>query len=190
MVINEMPQLTDPRWEKACQLRANGGDIYASYQGSGFNGKPCHATRFFKTDVIRARVSEIQNDRFQNERKVTEIAVKKAALDESWIIERTKYVIELALRGNPLRDAQGQATGQFDGKVNLRAATDALRLASDFKGMRIQRHEIGAPGDFARMTDDELDDSLVQTAQALGLPEEAVGKLLTYRNGKLDEAAE
>jgi hypothetical protein len=176
-----MPALKDPRWEKACQLRANGDDFIAAYAGSGFGRKTANATRFFKRDDIRARVREIQEEGFQKERKVVEIATKKAGLEESWIIERAKYVVELALRGNPIRDANGQPTGQFDGKTNLRAATDALRLCSDFKGMRIQRHEIGQPGDFARMTDDELDDSLLQTAQALGLPEDAIAGLLTHR---------
>ena len=183
-----MPALKDPRWEKACQLRANGADFRASYEGAGFDGRTPNATRFFQRDVIRARVMEIQDEGFQKERKVIEISTKKAALDEAWIIERAKYVVELALRGNPIRDANGHPTGQFDGRTNLRAATDALRLCSDFKGMRIQRHEIGGPGDFARMTDDELNGALVQQAQALGLPEEAIAGLLTHQ--QKDEAAE
>jgi hypothetical protein len=183
-----MPALTDPRWEKACQLRADGGDVKASYEQAGFaSGAPANATRFFKRDDIRARVMEIQDNHFQKERKVVEIATKKAGLEESWIIERAKYVVELALRGNPIRGPDGHPTGQFDGKTNLRAATDALRLCADFKGMRIQRHEIGAPGDFQRMSDDELNDSLVLQAQALGLPEDAIAGLLTHRK---DEAAE
>jgi hypothetical protein len=182
-----MPALRDPRWEKACQLRANGADFRVAYEGAGFGGKAPNATRFFKRDDVRARVMEIQDEGFQKERKVAEIATKKAGLDESWIIERAKYVVELALRGNPIRGPDGHPTGQFDGKTNLRAATDALRLCADFKGMRIQRHEIGGPGDFARMTDDELDGALFQTAQALGLPEDAIAGLLTHRK---DEAAE
>jgi len=185
-----MPALTNPRWEKACQLRTSGQEIGRAYQDAGFARNPVAATKFFQRPEIKARIIEMQEQRYGDTTRARDIAVKKVALEETWIIERAKYVIELALRGNPIRDSQGQPTGQFDGKTNLRAATDALRLCADFKGMRIQRHEIGAPGDFARMTDDELDDSLVQTAQALGLPEEAVGKLLTYRNGKLDEAAE
>lgn len=178
-----MPQLLDPRWEKACQLRAQGGEVKASYEGAGFTGKGSgpSATRFFKRDDVRARIAEIQDDHFQGQRKATEIAVKKAGLEESWIIERVKYAVELALRGEPVLDAEGRPTGQFSGKRNLRAAIDGLRLASDFKAMRIQRHEVGQPGDFARMSDDELDASLADQARALGLPETAVTRLLELR---------
>lgn len=176
-----MPQLTDPRWEKACQLRAVGGEIRTSYEGAGFTGKPSVATRFFKRDDIRARVAEIQDDHFQGQRRVADVAVKKAGLEESWIIERAKYVVELAIRGNPILGEDGRPTGKFDGKSNLRAATDALRLCSDFKGMRIQRVELGGPGDFARLSDDELTDELAKQAKALGLPDEAIAGLLTFR---------
>ncbi len=184
-----MPALTDPRRERACQLRANGGGILESYNAAGFDGQAPTATIFFRKPAILARVAEIQADRWAAERQVADRAVEKSSLKESWIIERAKYVVELALRGNPIRGPDGMPTGQFDGKSNLRAATDALRLCSDFKGMRIQRHEIGGPGDFARMTDDELNGALVQQAQALGLPEEAIAGLLTHQTDK-DEAAE
>lgn len=176
-----MPQLTDPRWEKACQLRADGGDIRASYEGAGFTGKPSVATVFFKRDTIRRRIAEIQDENFQGQRKATEMAVKKASLDEAWIIERAKYVVELAIRGLPIMDAEGRPTGRFDGKPNLRAAVDGLRLCSDFKGMRIQRMEVGGPGDFARMSDSELDQALLDQAAAIGLPVEAVQHLLELK---------
>ena len=47
----------------------------------------------------------------------------------------------------------------------------------------VQRHEVGQPGDFARMSDEELDGALAEQARALGLPEEAVGRLLELRAG-------
>lgn len=176
-----MPALTNPRWENACQARAAGSDIAASYKQAGFAGKPAAATRFFKRPDVRSRVDEIVQHRYNSEHKAREIATKKAGLDESWIIERTKYVAEIAIRGTPILDAQGRPTGGFSGKPNLRAAVSALALLSDFKGMRIHRLELGAPGDFARMSDQELDDSLVEQARKIGLPEQAVTRLLELR---------
>jgi hypothetical protein len=180
-----MPQLTNTQWEAACQARANGGDVAASYKAGGYTGNPGAATKFFHRDVIRARVMEIQDEAFKSQRRATEIATKKAGLEESWIIERVKYAIEIALRGEPILDANGNPTGKF-GKRNVKAAIDGLRLASDFKGMRIQRHEVGGPGDFARMTDDELDASLVETARALGFPEATVTQFLSDRSSDTD----
>lgn len=183
-----MPILTNPQYEAACQARANGGEVGTSYKSGGFKGNnPATATKFFQRDQIRARVMEIQDEHFKGQRRATEIATKKAGLEESWIIERVKYAIEIALRGEPILDAAGNPTGKF-GKRNVKAAIDGLRLASDFKGMRIQRHEVGAPGDFARMTDDELDASLTETALALGFPEASVMKLIADRSGDKDSS--
>ena len=134
-----MPALTDPRWEKACQLRSEGSGIAESYRQAGFTGKHAAASVFFAKPQIIARVAEIQKHRYASEHKAREIATKKAGLEESWIIERTKYVAEIAIRGVPILDEQGRPTGGFSGKPNLRAAVSALALLSDFKGMRIHR---------------------------------------------------
>ena len=176
----QMPQLTNPQHEAACQARAAGGDVAASYRAGGFGGNPGSATKFFQRDAIRARVMEIQDEAFKSQRRATEVATKKAGLEESWIIERVKYAIEIALRGEPILNEDGNPTGKF-GKRNVKAAIDGLRLASDFKGMRLTRHEVGGPGDFARMTDEELDASLAETARALGFPEAVVTQFLTKR---------
>ncbi len=175
-----MPALTNPRWEKACQLRASGKAIGTSYAEAGFAANSVQATVFFQRPKVVERIIEIQEQRYGDQHRARDIAIKKVALEESWIIERAKYVVELSLRGNPIME-NGQPTGRFDGKTNLRAATDALRLCADFKGMRVQRVEVGGPGDFARMTDDELDSALVEQAKGLGLPEEAVTRLIELR---------
>jgi hypothetical protein len=184
-----MPALTNPRWEKACQLRSSGKGVGEAYELAGFKPSSVASCNFFKRPNISARIVELQEKMFGDDIKTRTIAIKKVALEESWIIERAKYVVELSLRGNPIME-NGQPTGRFDGKTNLRAATDALRLCADFKGMRIQRVELGGPGDFARMTDDELDMALVEQAKGLGLPEEAVTRLIELRAEPTDEAAE
>lgn len=176
-----MPKLSDPKWELACQSRAKGTDIGAAYLAGGFKGKPASATRFFQRPDIIQRVDEIIEQSYGADHKAREIATKKAGLEESWIIERTKYVAEIAIRGTPILDEQGKPTGGFSGKPQLKAAVDALRLLSDFKGMRIHRLEIGQPGDFARMSDTELDNALLEQAAAIGLPVEAVQHLLELK---------
>lgn len=177
-----MPALTDPRWEKACQSRAAGKAVGASYAEAGFAGHPAAATQFFKRPHIIARIAEIQRHKYEKDHKVREIATKKAGLEESWIIERTKYVAEIAIRGAPVLDAAGQPTGQFTGRTNLRAAVSALALLSDFLGMRIHRVEVGGPGDFARMSDDELQGVLIEQYQKLGYSDATI-KLLVDESG-------
>lgn len=180
-----MPALKDPRRERACQLRASGKTFEASYREAGYSYKPASAAKFFKHHAVASRITEIVADHYEDERKKREISVKEAGIDEAWIVKRLKYLADISLQGYPIK-RNGVLTGEL-GRPDGPTAVKCLTLAANMRGLLVQRHEVGAPGDFARMTDDELDDSLVQTAQALGLPEEAVGKLLTYRNGKLDE---
>jgi len=47
--------------------------------------------------------------------------------------------------------------------------------------MLVHRHEVGDPGEFSRMTDDELDLSLEQQARALGLSDRVVNEILGLR---------
>ena len=54
----------------------------------------------------------------------------------------------------------------------------------------MQKHEVGAPGDFARMTDEELSASLLDQARGLGIPEEAVSGLLTFQGDAEDTTQE
>ncbi len=85
-----MPAFSNPRREKAAQLRADGAGIGEAYREAGYKGKPSVATNFFKLPEMQARVAEIQANRWAGEHKARDIATKKAGLEESWIIERTK----------------------------------------------------------------------------------------------------
>ena len=174
-----MPALLDPRWESACQERAKGGDVGASYKAAGFTGNPAAATKFFKRPQIIERIAEIQSVRYAQERIATSTATKKLALTKEWVLERLAYNAEQSLRGRPIRDRDGKITSY--GKPNENAANRALELIGNTLGMFIQRHEVGQPGDFQRMSDDELDSALAEQARALGLPEIAVDRLLTLR---------
>jgi hypothetical protein len=49
--------------------------------------------------------------------------------------------------------------------------------------MFVERHEIGQPGDFARMTDEELAQKITTDAEALGLDPETAEALLTMFQG-------
>lgn len=177
-----MPALIEPRWENAAQFRASGKGIGESYREAGFKGKPAVATDFFKRPDIQARVAEIQRDRFANERRATEIAVKKVAVDKEWVLQRLMYNAEQSLRGRPMRNGKGEVIAGMFTQPNESAANRALELIGNHLGMFIQRHEIGQPGDFQRMSDDELNESLTVQARALGLPETAIDRLLELRS--------
>jgi plasmid maintenance system antidote protein VapI len=54
-------------------------------------------------------------------------------------------------------------------------------LAAKIKGMLVHRHEVGDPGEFSRVTDEELDLSLERQARALGLTDSTVNEILSLR---------
>jgi hypothetical protein len=81
-----------------------------------------------------------------------------------------KSIIELkriAKKAEDLGDARG-----------LQAARASWEGIARVSGLVVERHEIGDPGEFARMTDAELDASLRKDASALGLPENAIEQLI------------
>jgi hypothetical protein len=173
-----MPALPKARYETVAQALAVGKTQREAYQAGGYRYKPANAHRLCTDPIVIARVNEIVSERHADERKARAIATQKAGLEESWIIERVKYVTEIALRGIPIRGPKGELTY---GQPNLNAAVRALRLCCNIKGMLVHRHEVGDPGEFSRMTDDELDLSLEQQARALGLSDRVVNEILGLR---------
>ncbi|WP_316195368.1 MULTISPECIES: hypothetical protein [unclassified Bradyrhizobium] len=176
-----MPILPNPKHEAAAQAFAAGKTQQQAYTEAGFTYKPANASRFFKRADVRARMQEIIAERIDVERKSSELAVRKVGLTKEWVIERLMWNAERCLRGTPVRDANGKHTGEFTGKVDAAGANRALELLGKHLGMFIDRHEIGEPGQFARMTDEELDAALVAQAKALGFPQEGIDFLLSKR---------
>jgi hypothetical protein len=84
-----------------------------------------------------------------------------------------------ALRGKPVMDLSGKHTGEFTGRPDGPTAVRSLELLGRDLGMFIDRHEIGEPGQFARMTDGELASLLTAQGKALGLSKEGIDVLLS-----------
>ncbi len=176
-----MPALPKVRYETVAQALAAGKTQREAYQAGGYSYKPANAHRLCTDPVIITRVDEIVSQRYADERKARAIATQKAGLEESWIIERVKYVTEIALRGIPIKGPKGETTY---GQPNLNAAVRALSLCCNIKGMLVHRHEVGEPNQFARMSDIELDEALVQQARAMGFSDRAVNEIIGLRGVK------
>jgi hypothetical protein len=174
-----MPALRKPGHEIVAQALAAGKSQADAYKAGGYTYQPANAHRLCTSPVIAARVSEIAADRYEDERKTREIAAKEAGLDEAWVLKRLKYLTDISLQGRPIRN-NGVPTGEHT-KPDGPTAVKCLTLAAKITGMLVNRHEIGDPGEFARMSDDELDDCLKAQGRALGLPEDAISKMLTRR---------
>src|SRR6267142_4988411 len=153
--------------------------VAPKYSASTFFSRSRSCSSISITSLLDRNEAIARTGRQSRKIRRPHIIVRPAAgLEESWIIERVKYVTEIALRGIPIKGSKGELTY---GQPNLNAAVRALRLCCNIKGMLVHRHEVGDPGEFSRMTDEELDRSLERHARAVGLSDSTINEILGLR---------
>jgi hypothetical protein len=179
-----MPILPKAKHEIVAKALAAGQSQADAYRAAGYVYKPANASRLCRSSAIEARVQELIADRAASTAKAREIGIQRAGLSEEWIIVRLKHVIDLSIRGLPVYDSNGQPNGFY--KPNLSAAINGLKTAALIGGLLVQKHEIGGSGAFARMTDEELDNALIEQCRAIGLSERSVNEIKTSIKGLSD----
>lgn len=182
-----------PKYEKVAQALARGESHRIAYQEGGFKHNRSTAYRLCTKPEIVARVEEIRKENAEQLARARQEATRRTGIDLAWIEEKQAYVVQLAMRGQPVRDATGKKkrdpeTGDIIYKPDLQAANQGLITLGRMKGAFIDRTEIGGPGEFARLQDSELDKQIAELARKIGLPEEAV--LLLEDMSNRGEAAE
>jgi hypothetical protein len=171
-----MPALSKPKYEMVAQALAEGKSQADAYRAGGFIYKSANASRLCRSPAIAARVGEILGQRAAKEAKAREIGIERAGLTEEWIIVRLKHVIDLSIRGLPVYDRNGNSVGLF--KPNLDAANSGLRTAAQIVGLLVQKHEVAGSGAFSRMTDEALDQALLQECRSIGLSKSSTDEIM------------
>lgn len=180
-----MPHLANPKWEIAVLAYVGGATQHEAYLQAGFRGTQPAAAKMFKNGLIKARVLEIRHERDEMARQARQKAAEDATVDEAWVIRHLKHNTLAALRGDPVYDRKGQPTGHY--RPDRMSANKGLELLGRTRGMFIDRTELGNPGDFSRMADEELDAKIIETAKELGLPAPAL-KMLEHLTKKAEAA--
>lgn len=123
----------------------NQGDAYlaAGYKAKNELVASAAATRLLKDVKIQARLAELQKK-----------AEERVVIDRAWVLKRLVENVERAMTVAPVLDREGAETGEFryEGSV----ANRALELLGKEMGMFVNRTEIGNPGAFDTMSDEEL----------------------------------
>lgn len=177
-----MPALKKAKYEMFAQELAKGHSAAEAYIAAGYRPSHSNAGNLRNKKEILGRVAELLEQRDKIETKATEIAIERTALTKEWVIN---HLIENALQclGKiPVKVQEDEAGHSL--KIFERhpvAANRALELLGREKNMFIERHEVGDPGEFARMSDDELNENVRKQAAALGLPEDAIEQLMGLR---------
>jgi len=154
----------------------------AAYAEAGFSGKSqAAASKVALRPEVKARVQEIIATQHKVEIRSTERAIERAGIDKEYYFTRLKYVIDRAVRGTkPIYGANGEIANWLPSAGDNAAAINGLELVARTNGWLIQKHEVGAPGDFARLSDKELEGELIEVGKAIGLSDK---ELLRITNG-------
>src|SRR6516164_1691466 len=137
-----MPTLKNPRHERFAQLLASGKNATDAHGLAGYNdaGNGCNLA---KTEEITSRVQELTTENFRREQEASAIAAERCAITKQSLTEMALDIYKQARRD-----------GQYA------AAMTAVKEIGILTGIRIERRESGAPGEFAEienMTAEELE---------------------------------
>jgi hypothetical protein len=128
---------------------------------------------------VLVRKAELIRDRHEVERRAIDQAIDKAAITKEWIVTRPSTSPTARSAAPSLIYGEGglvtswQPTGRDDGN-----AINALRLLAQMGGHLVEKVEIGAPGDFARLTDEELTRDLILVGESIGIPGDQIQKAI------------
>lgn len=178
-----MPALKNPRHEKIVQAHHKGKSKVDAYAEGGFSPHRSNAVKFFDKPEIKKRSQELTDLKekvFLQQVEVSADVAKRLGITKERILSALWLNASACLRGAPLLDKDGKQTGQYNGvPSNPAAANQALKLIGlECHGMFVEKLEVGNPGDFARLTDDELRARVEADAQALGMEAEATEALM------------
>ena len=169
-----MAPLRNAKHEHFAQLIVNGKTPPVAYVTAGYSeaGAQQSAGRLLRDALVCSRIAHL---RASIEAPARERAVEKAALDKTWVLTQLIENVKMAKAAEPVRDAEGNATGEY--RQNLPAANKALELLGKELGMFIDRKEIrtgpldGLPADEAQSLIEAIDAiHAARTAGNVGRP--------------------
>ena len=145
-----MPPLQNARQELFCQRLAQGTTKIKAYVMAGYRPDDGNACRLTGNDRVKQRIAELQ-----------QATAERAQLTVGDLLERAEELRLLAIQHR-----------------QISAGVAALKEAGILSGLRIDRREVGSPGEFERLTDDELKRFIAsETARLIELPVELMIEL-------------
>jgi hypothetical protein len=154
-----MPVLENPRQEKFAQFLAMGKTRIEAHEMAGYTPNSGNATTLARQPHIKARLAELQGNVAEI---ATHIAGAATGISKAWVLERLR---ENAAKG--LKEKKASSV-----------ATRCLELIGRELGMFTERVETGKPGDFAHLSDEELDAQISQRLKARGISDRQVRNFL------------
>ena len=152
-----MPILGNPKHERFAQLLSEGLPASRAYSEAGYKPHDGNASALRGNQKVQARLLELQERAAEVTLVTTESLIAEAA----------------AIQAGAMRAGQHSA------------AVAALTAKAKLAGKWIERTETGSPGEFDRMTDDELAAFVQREAAALAAGQGPVGTTAADGEGSL-----
>jgi hypothetical protein len=140
-----MPTLTNPRHELFSQARARGAKLLQAQEAAGYALDYGNASRLTRNDKVRQRVRELQ-----------QAGAKDVQITVASLVARADHLRQLAIENR-----------------QISAAVAAIKEVGILTGLRIDRREVGAPGEFEHLSDEELAAWITAQSAKLDLGNEA-----------------
>jgi hypothetical protein len=141
-----MPALKNGRWEIYAQEIAKGETQMCAYAKAGYEPDDGNACRLTGNHRVKQRIAELQ----QCAQERTQITVAN-------LVDAANEI-----RGLAIRDKQ------------YSAAVGAVKEMGILTGLRIDRREVGSPGEFDRLSDDELMQLIEGSVELVELPDDDI----------------
>lgn len=175
-----MPVLHKAKYEMFAQEIAKGLPAAQAYVNAGYRPSMTNAGNLRLKKEIQIRVAELLEEREKLYGHAQLQAIEATGLTKEWVITNLMENALQCLGKRPVRVSVTAGVAQEIYERNPTAANRALELLGREKNMFIERMEVGDPGAWARMTDTELDQDLIDQAGKLGIPKQALAGLLTW----------
>lgn len=212
-----MPALSNARQELFCQELAKGKSAEEAHELAGYKRNRHNAFTLKQRNHVKKRLEELIEQRSKRELASTERAIAKLAITKEAVLGELAKLAFANMADYMRVGEDGQPTLNFKDLTRDQAAALVEITVEEFKdgrsdkrevrrvkfkladkqkslealgkhlGLFIDRVEVGGPGDFSRMTDEELNEALKAQAAALGFPEDAVGQLLELKAERVKE---
>jgi phage terminase small subunit len=213
-----VPALKNERQERFCQEVVNGKSPENAHAVAGYARNRSNAHILRRKKHIQERISELFEKREAIETTATAKAIEKLAITKEAILAELAKIAFANMQDYMKVGPDGAPTLNFkdltrdqaaalveitveefrDGRTDAREVRRVKFKLGDKKGalvdlgkhfgMFIERHEVGEPGEFARMSDAELSQALLEQAEKLEI--ELPQHLLTYQPKPKDDEAE
>lgn len=152
-----MSSLKDPQQELFLHELLSGKSQADAYVAAGYKAKNANvaaacASKLLRNANVAERYAELKE-------ALIERTVEKSAVSKVWVIQRLVENVDRAMQAEPVRRkaASGddeEVAGEY--VYNGNVANRALELIGKELGMFIDRKEVGDPGEFDRMSTEEL----------------------------------